>query len=260
MRNVTSTDASVYQPTRNTLLRVSECFTSIQGEGLDIGRPFSFIRLFGCNYYCAWCDTKYAVQHWSDTYVERTPAELAEWAASQGNSAVCLTGGEPLVAPPTLFLDLVRRLKANGHYLDIQSNGTIFRPNLAPLIDSWSISPKLGSSGMVERPAILRHYLDARREGTLHGRLLLKFVIANPRDLELTRELLMRIPAIAVDRVPVILQPEGLEHASVEDYAAALRWLTEQVAMGEGAAAWHAYDLRVLPQVHRILWGGKRGI
>lgn len=241
-------------------LRVSEQFVSIQGEGLDSGRPFSFIRLFGCNYYCSWCDTKYAVQHWSDTYDERTPAELAAWAVEQGNVAVCLTGGEPLTAPAALFLDLVRRLKASGHYLDIQTNGTIFRPALAPLIDSWSISPKLGSSGMVERPAILRRYLAAQADGTLRGRLLFKFVIADPRDLDLTWHLLQAIPAVAAQQIPIILQPEGLEHASVADYAQALRALTEAVALGPAAAKWRAYPVRVLPQLHRVIWGGKRGI
>ena len=247
-------------PARTTHLRVSEQFTSVQGEGLDIGRPFSFIRLFGCNYYCSWCDTKYAVQHWSDTFYERTPIELAEWATTQGNVAVCLTGGEPLTAPATLLLDLVRRLKDAGHYLDVQTNGTIFRSALAPLIDSWSVSPKLGSSQMIERPDILRRYLAASKDGTLYGRLIFKFVIAHPQDLDLTWDLLASIPDIAQQHIPIILQPEGLEHADVEAYAAALRWLTESVAMGAGAARWHAYPLRVLPQIHRIMWGGKRGI
>jgi 7-carboxy-7-deazaguanine synthase len=257
-----STDNIAQYPSVNhaTHLRVSEQFISIQGEGLDIGQPFSFIRLFGCNYYCSWCDTKYAVQHWSDTYEERTPAELGAWASAQGNRAVCLTGGEPLTAPKGLFLELVRLLKANDHYLDIQTNGTIFRAELAPLIDSWSISPKLGSSGMAERPDVLRCYLAARADGTLLGRLLFKFVIANESDLRLTKDLLESIPEIASQRVPIILQPEGLSRADVAAYAASLRWLAETVAIGPDAAQWHSYDLRVLPQVHRIIWGGKQGI
>ena len=248
------------RPTPTGLLRVSEVFTSIQGEGLDIGRPFSFIRLFGCNYYCSWCDTKYAVQHWSDTYVEQRVADLVEWADQQGNVAVCLTGGEPLVAPAALFLELVRQLKAHGHYLDVQTNGTIFRASLAPLIDSWSISPKLGSSQMVERPEVLRRFWAARQDGSLTGRLILKFVIASPDDLAQTWNLLERLPELQHTSVPIILQPEGLEHRSVADYADALRWLTEAVAIGPDAGQWRRYPVRVLPQLHRILWGGKHGI
>jgi 7-carboxy-7-deazaguanine synthase len=251
---------SMEAPRRTTTLRVSEQFTSIQGEGLDIGQPFSFIRLFGCNYYCSWCDTKYAVQHWSDTWYERTPAELIAWAATQGNRAVCLTGGEPLTAPASLFLALVRGLKAAGHTLDIQTNGTIFRPALAPLVDSWSISPKLGSSMMVERPDILRRYLAAQADGQLVGRMILKFVIADARDLALTWDLLDALPEVAAQHIPIILQPEGMEHADVAAYAERLRWLTEMIAMGDEAPRWRRYDLRVLPQLHRIIWGGRRGI
>jgi 7-carboxy-7-deazaguanine synthase len=254
------TPDAIAAPRRTTKLRVSEQFTSIQGEGLDSGRPFSFIRLFGCNYYCTWCDTKYAVQHWSDTFYEQTPAELAAWVDDQGNEAVCLTGGEPLTAPQSLFLDLVRRLKVMGHSIDIQTNGTIFRAALAPLVDSWSVSPKLGSSHMVERPDVLRRYLAAQRDGSLRGRLLLKFVITDARDLDLTWDLLASLPEVAEQRVPIVLQPEGTQHASVEEYAAALRWLTESVAIGPSAFRWRGYDLRVLPQLHRIIWGGRRGI
>lgn len=242
------------------LLRVSEQFTSIQGEGLDIGQPFSFIRLFGCNYFCSWCDTKYAVQHWSDTYYERTPAELADWADAQENVAVCLTGGEPLTAPAPLFLALAQQLHANGHYIDIQTNGTIFRPALASLIDNWSISPKLGSSGMIERPDMLKRYLSAQQEGALTGRILLKFVIANERDLVLTAQLLAKIPQVIEQNIPIILQPEGQGPATTDEYIATLRWLTETVAIGETAKQWRGYNLRVLPQIHRIIWGSIRGI
>jgi 7-carboxy-7-deazaguanine synthase len=241
-------------------LRVSELFTSIQGEGLDIGQPFSFIRLFGCNYYCTWCDTKYAVQHWSDTYEEKTPLELADWAKKQANTAVCLTGGEPLTAPANLFLDLVHQLKANGHYLDIQTNGTIYRSSLSRLIDSWSISPKLGSSGMLERPDILRRYIQAYIEGTLTGRILFKFVIAHQQDLDLTYELLSILPEIHENKIPIILQPEGQNHSNITDYLARLRWLVETVALGPLASQWQEYTMHILPQLHRMIWESKRGI
>ena len=42
------------------ILRVSELFYSIQGEGPTLGKPSVFIRLAGCNLECVWCDTKYS--------------------------------------------------------------------------------------------------------------------------------------------------------------------------------------------------------
>ncbi|MDP8906059.1 MAG: 7-carboxy-7-deazaguanine synthase QueE, partial [Thermoproteota archaeon] len=41
------------------MLKVSEVFDSIQGEGSYAGTPCIFLRLATCNLKCAWCDTKY---------------------------------------------------------------------------------------------------------------------------------------------------------------------------------------------------------
>ena len=43
-------------------IKLSEIFFSIQGEGVLIGTPTVFIRLYGCNLRCDWCDSMYAVE------------------------------------------------------------------------------------------------------------------------------------------------------------------------------------------------------
>ena len=42
------------------MLRVNEIFRSIQGEGVLTGQPMTFLRLFGCNLDCKYCDTDYS--------------------------------------------------------------------------------------------------------------------------------------------------------------------------------------------------------
>ena len=41
-------------------LRVTEIFSSLQGEGLASGCPTVFVRLTGCPLRCHYCDTAYA--------------------------------------------------------------------------------------------------------------------------------------------------------------------------------------------------------
>lgn len=41
---------------------ISEIFSSVQGEGREIGRPFLFIRFSGCNLSCNYCDSRYTMK------------------------------------------------------------------------------------------------------------------------------------------------------------------------------------------------------
>ena len=43
-------------------MKISEIFYSIQGEGVEIGLPTVFVRLFACDLRCTWCDSMYAVE------------------------------------------------------------------------------------------------------------------------------------------------------------------------------------------------------
>ena len=43
-------------------MKISEIFFSLQGEGIEIGLPTVFVRLFACDLRCSWCDTMYAVE------------------------------------------------------------------------------------------------------------------------------------------------------------------------------------------------------
>ena len=63
-------------------MQVVEIFKSIKGEVALIGTPLVFIRLWGCNMKCIWCDTTYS---WAPEFKEITnredysPKELAQY-------------------------------------------------------------------------------------------------------------------------------------------------------------------------------------
>ncbi len=85
---------------RSRNLVVSEVFDSIQGEGLNMGLPATFIRLAGCNLKCPWCDEG------DKPGEERSIDELCELIRSP---KVVITGGEPTLQASQL-LDLVTEL------------------------------------------------------------------------------------------------------------------------------------------------------
>lgn len=121
---------------RPPTLKTSEIFPSIQGEGLRQGEPAVFIRLAGCNLRCPFCDTKYARRGGEDMAVGEILEIVRLFRDEFPARWVCLTGGEPLaqnIGP------LVRRLKADGLRVQIETNGT-FAPR-APA-DWYTVSPK----------------------------------------------------------------------------------------------------------------------
>ena len=76
--------------------KISDIFKSIQGEGLYQGEEQLFVRLYGCNLQCKYCDTRL------DYYEEKTVDELISLLDSDafsGVQSVALTGGEPLLQP-----------------------------------------------------------------------------------------------------------------------------------------------------------------
>ncbi|HXW52416.1 MAG TPA: 7-carboxy-7-deazaguanine synthase QueE [Candidatus Acidoferrales bacterium] len=220
-------------------LSVNETFVSVQGEGDLIGTPSLFIRLDGCPLRCAWCDTPYALA--GDAGKLMDVDALARLA--QGHRHIVITGGEPLAQD---IKPLVHALR--DAHITVETSGTIFAE--LPEVSLFSISPKVGSSGYVPKPIVLRKYCHSAG-----GRMQLKFVIADERDLREARELMLSLATDLPLGTPIILQPEN-GRASTDGYADFLRWLTEAVLADD---RWNDQQVRVLPQLHYLLWHGAAG-
>lgn len=150
------------------MLKVSEIFESIQGEGLNQGRPTVFIRLVGCNLNCAWCDTKYA----RTGGTEMSAAEIVARIATMRSHRVCITGGEPLLQCAAL-VPLLASLCGHGYTVEIETNGT-FDPTTVQAFAAVTMDVKCPSSGMTSG----LEYLDLLGSGDA-----VKFVVADTADL-----------------------------------------------------------------------------
>ena len=208
-------------------MRICEIFRSIQGEGLQMGLPTVFVRTVGCNLRCSWCDTGYSFEGGSEMALEDIVAEVGDCPR------VCLTGGEPMLQPDAP--ELIRMLVESGRQVDLETNGSV---DLSSVPDSplvlISMDVKCPSSGMTS-------HMLLDNVARLGPKDQLKFVIADEADLDFA-------VAFVKEHRPdtnVIFGPVGgTEH---------MQGLVERV-LAEGL------DVRVLPQLHKIIWGDRKGV
>ena len=164
-----------------TSLGVVEIFDSIEGEGIRTGMPVTFIRLAGCNLRCSYCDTCYAQKE--------TDGELMsidDIIKKVNYNAVTITGGEPLLHQQSV-LELINKLNATGHYVNIETNGSI---DIMPFIFAvragrgfFTVDYKCPCSGM-EAQMVETNF------GVMDENDVLKFVVATMEDVSAVRHFL----------------------------------------------------------------------
>lgn len=197
-------------------LRVQERFVSIQGEGVLVGTPSSFVRVAGCNLRCAWCDSPKT--SWSPEG-EQTPLDDLVAFCAAGPRHVVITGGEPLLYPQVGTLS--RRLAEAGHHVTIETAGTVLVEGLAAHL--MSLSPKLAhATPWTKAPSLAQRHDDARWAPDVLRTLMgahpwqLKFVVrTDPEglaaDIEQIEGMLDALQLDAAKRDRVLLMPEGVD-------------------------------------------------
>lgn len=241
-----------------TELLLIEVFSSLQGEGVFIGRRQLFVRLAGCNLDCAYCDTPFAAQPTWTAETAPGAAELShfpnpasadalttlirDWQARfPSHHSLALTGGEPLLQADALADWLPELGEVIPVYLE--SNGTLSDAlaRVLPRIDWISMDIKLASTAGSAVP------WDAHDAFLAVGGAKVcqvKVVVdsATPASEVVAAARLM---ARHDPRIPLILQPRTVAGRP----AVTGRTLLD---LQTAAAGVHA-DVRVIPQVHPLL-------
>ena len=226
--------------------RVIEVFSSIQGEGVYVGLPHLFVRFWNCNLACHYCDTDYR-----GPYREYTAKELSDEVRSHFQKdipfhAVSLTGGEPLLWWQFLK-GWLPNLKAWGQRTYLETNGTL--PDalckVLPWIDiiAMDIKPPTATadrSVWAEHEIFLRMGVQAQRD------LFVKIVVTSQTE-ESELEKAFDLVAQVDPQIPVVLQPVT-PWGSVREGPS-----QEQLSQWQDQAAQRLKDVRVIPQIHRIL-------
>jgi len=121
-------DNEVQVTEKDSLIRITEIFYSLQGETRTVGWPTVFIRLTGCPLRCDYCDTEYAFSGG-----ERLQIEEILNATDQYNAHyVTVTGGEPLAQKNCLLL--LKSLCDKGYDVSLETSGSVDLTGVDPRV------------------------------------------------------------------------------------------------------------------------------
>ena len=233
----------------NNFLKVSSdgVFYSLQGEGATMGFPAVFLRLFGCNLECDWCDTKYTwyknncnYEMWS---IKETIENIHFVLKDCKNKNICkrlvITGGEPLLQ--TQNIDCLMEVLPDW-VIEIETNGTLMPTEAMLNRCQFNCSPKLSNSKNDELLRIKDDVIKVLASSNTY----FKFVVATKKDIdELESDFI--IP-YGINSKRVIIMPRGISEKEINKNARKI----VDVVNNKG--------YRMLLRMHVSLWGEKRGV
>jgi 7-cyano-7-deazaguanosine (preQ0) biosynthesis protein QueE len=227
-------------------LPVSEIFFSIQGEGVNIGKPSIFIRLYFCNLSCVWCDSKYTWENQDKAkegidYFLMDIQEILNYISKFDCNRVVITGGEPLLHQEKLK-NLLKELKNKGYYIEIETNGTIKpKEEIIKLVDLFNVSPKLSNSKVDYKLRIRNEVLKVFSK---INNSIFKFVICDVKDLDEVDELVKKLN---IKKEKVYLMPEGTDEKTIKERSL---WLIDESKKR---------NYNFTTRLHILMFGNQRG-
>ncbi|UCC94900.1 MAG: 7-carboxy-7-deazaguanine synthase QueE [Candidatus Omnitrophota bacterium] len=215
--------------------KISEIFQSTQGEGIYQGEQQVFVRFFGCNLNCSFCDTQL------NFYEELTVEKVLEKIRSYSNyHSISLTGGEPLLQVDFLR-DLAQCLKSQSQIVYLETNGTLpghFR-EVIEYVDIIAMDFKLPSS------TALKNFWVEHREflKRAQGREVFVKTVITPSTLIDDVHCALAIIKEICREITFVLQPAH----PFEDAVRQKLWYFENVCKEL------EMDVRIIPQLHKEL-------
>mgnify|MGYP001940380503 FL=1 len=209
-------------------LKITEIFTSLQGEANTAGWPTVFVRLTGCPLRCQYCDTAYAFHGgiWWD--IDDIVAEVL----AQGVRHVCVTGGEPLAQKRCLVL--LQKLCDAGMDVSLETSGAL---------DVSAVDPRVSRVVDIKTPGsaeVARNRWE--NLPLLTARDQIKFVICSREDYDWAKALLAEHEL--VKRCTVFFSPSKGEITARQ----LADWIVED-----------RLPVRFQMQLHKILWNDEPG-
>ncbi|MCS6775699.1 MAG: 7-carboxy-7-deazaguanine synthase QueE [Chloroherpetonaceae bacterium] len=246
--------------------RLVEVFSSIQGEGVLVGHRQIFVRTYGCNLRCTYCDSPETLKESGAPRfcrVEQVPGTgqflpvpnpvdadtltgLLQQYLSEPHHSVSVTGGEPLLQARFLaaWLPAVR---AMGLRTFLETNGLLpeHLQRVIDWIDVVSMDFKAPSAiGMDLESVRERHrrFLEIARTTSVYVKM-----VVTPGTTDMEVDAAIDLIASVDAAIPLILQPvTPFGHERIPVPPARL------IAL-QARANRQLKEVRVIPQTHKVM-------
>lgn len=240
------------------MIPVAEIFgPTIQGEGPHVGMQTLFVRVAGCDFKCAWCDSKFA---WKiDGSIKRYGTkELADILVQECNNSKCsnvvLTGGNPCLYN---FKEVIDILHDNNITVDIETQGSKM-PDWLIDVDLLVISPKAPSSKQPDVYKTVNEYMKLL--SSIKQKVAIKIPIFNEEDFEFAMKYYALVDYYREKGVDIDLYLSVGNTNTTEAGDISKRVLSDYEKLINMVANSYMKRVFILPQVHTLVWGNKQGV
>lgn len=240
------------------MIPVAEIFgPTIQGEGPHVGMKTLFVRVAGCDFKCAWCDSKFA---WKiDGSIKRYGTkELADILVKECNNSKCsnvvLTGGNPCLYD---FKEVIDILHDNNITVDIETQGSKM-PDWLLDVDLLVISPKAPSSKQPDVYKTVNEYMKLLT--SIKQKVAIKIPVFNEEDFEFAMKYYALVDYYREKGVDIDLYLSVGNTNTTEAGDISKRVLSDYEKLINMVANSYMKRVFVLPQVHTLVWGNKQGV
>ena len=242
------------------MIPVAEIFgPTIQGEGPHVGMQTLFVRVAGCDFKCAWCDSKFA---WKiDGSIKRYGTkELADILVQECNNSKCsnvvLTGGNPCLYN---FKQVIDILHDNNITVDIETQGSKM-PDWLLDVDLLVISPKAPSSKQPDVYKTVNEYINMKLLSSIRQKVAIKIPVFNEEDFEFAMKYYALVDYYREKGVDIDLYLSVGNTNTTEAGDISKRVLSDYEKLINMVVNSYMERVFILPQVHTLVWGNKQGV
>ena len=210
-------------------LKINEIFYSLQGESSRIGIPTIFIRLTGCPMRCNYCDTAYAFHEGKNYSFDEIINEIQQYKTN----FITVTGGEPLAQKSCK--DFLAKLTNLEYEVSLETGGAISIDQVHEKV-KIILDIKTPGSGEVENNFWENLTLIKDQDE-------IKIVITNHNDYKWAKKLIKK--KNLYEKYDILFSPS---YSDLDPNKLA-GWILED-----------NLSVRMQVQLHKIIWGEKKGV